>query len=420
MAFTEQDITNAGLDMQALGLVVNGGVDASPVMTRTGGPVKTLQAALAVFDEAEVTEPVFAARDLVVEMAALYSWQYALDHPPGAVGVLDYASVMPTVATPMAALRITEGFILVRCLRPNGYIEEYTFRDPAGWSGVNAGWMLWSWRVFAKGRIFRILKQPADLGQATTTEFAFRLGLTTDVYPDDYLPQELNGFGHGNLVVPANGVHIYKNGVGADLQSVANWAVGSIIFGTNLTIITTFDMRLHASATMAARMTFNQLLDGTFGLREIGDTVPLIADLMFQDSPTSMHAINYGSSDFTHAKLEGEAAIPLVGSGTQKGNWTATVADTFQFYHPDHADVVPTLRASKGPVVQNVDNTLAPYEWCKYGRVHVTDYITFAKMVGYAATSEQVAPRTAQPFPLGEVIRFYNFRSTEAPVGGPI
>jgi hypothetical protein len=161
--------------------------------------------------------------------------------------------LIPTAVTPVAALRLHQDWILVRTRTtslagssPSGvYFDEYILRDPRGFSGVDGGWQTIAHRAFAADRYFEWVVTADNPGDIANNDFALRFGLYTSLYhsggegPYYYY----SGFGHGRMFADRNLITITSDGRAGNLQTIANWPVGTRVYGTYLTVTSTFRCR---------------------------------------------------------------------------------------------------------------------------------------------------------------------------------
>lgn len=343
-----------------------------------------------------------------------------------------YLDVVPTAANPMAAVRLADDFIMVRTrsasLAGSGdeYFDEYLFRDPSGFVGVSGGWMLWSHRVYAKGKVTNWFISPRDQGLMPNADFAFRFGNINDAYhsggegPDFFYC----GFGHGRMDTDIDPVtspnKIWLNGSTAtNYGPVANWPVGTRLFGTSLQFETVFTFShpsFGAGATNIASANYLQILDNQ-GLRMVGDIQALVADVAWQDSYATMFPI--GPQQATHFKPAGLDAVALLGDGAQKGNWTTTTAQDYQAYVDADPELCSTMRLMYGQPIRVQGGAMAPWAQNHFGRAFFRDLKDFRKLYVFANSSEEALPRTAWAMPVGTVYEWQNRLATHYNAAGP-
>jgi len=166
--------------------------------------------------------------------------------PFRAVESVYVGDVLPTASAPVAAMRLHADWILVR-VRNAGlatagpdpiYFNEYIYRNPSGYAGVDGGWQLVAHRCYAKGYYTTIFMSPDDAGGIPNADFAIRIGLMADAYVSsgDTGAWRYRGFGHGGMLnTPANNV-ISSDGAAGNLSLVGTWGVGATAYGTFFTI----------------------------------------------------------------------------------------------------------------------------------------------------------------------------------------
>jgi hypothetical protein len=185
--------------------------------------------------------------------------------PFTAVANVAVGDLIPTAALPVAAVRLHEDWILVRvrttslagCTPSGVYFDEYILRDPRGSSNVDGGWQTVAHRAFAADRYFEWIISPDDPGGTANQDFALRIGLYTSSYhsggegPAYYY----TGFGHGRMFADRNLFTISSDGRAGNLQTIAQWPVGTRVYGTYLTISGSFKNRTLAGTLGANPIT---------------------------------------------------------------------------------------------------------------------------------------------------------------------
>lgn len=175
-----------------------------------------------------------------------------------AVGAIPVGDLIPTAANPIAALRLHQDWILVRVRAaslasstPSSvYFDEYVFKDPRNYSGVDGGWQLVAHRSFVADKYVSWIIAPDADGGIPNSDFAIRLGKydAANTNPAYHSGGEgpayyYCGFGHGRMYNLRTGNQITLNGGGANLQDIANWPVGTRIYGTLLSIACVYKLR---------------------------------------------------------------------------------------------------------------------------------------------------------------------------------
>lgn len=357
---------------------------------------------------------------------------YARDYPPYSNGVY-YGDVWPNAVNIMASARMSSTLWLVRCWR-DGVVDETVVRDAAGYVGVDAGVQIVSERSFYRGQVYEWLRNPVVDGAMTIVDFAIRIGPYSEPYHSggEGPTYAFTGYGHGRMVSDGT-PQIILDGAGANLWSEANWPVGVRKNGDSLSMQCLYRLKYWTVAVdppawsgleaVAATRNLgfgeaggvNQLLSDTLSL------TPLIEGVGIQDAYCPMAAVNFGGYADT-AKLDGQPAVPMVGSDTQKGNWNTGVSGTrMQFYNAANPHVVRTTEIVYGPPlrINGVDQN-----WSKnqFGRIHVTDGKDFSKFRAFICSSAAAIdpPRTAWPMAMGETWSMLTRRRTDILPGGPL
>jgi hypothetical protein len=361
--------------------------------------------------------------------------QNALNHrafPPMPDGK-NYADVWPTSTNPMAAARDTNTkSLLIRVLRTSGgvnIVNEWILRDPDGTSGINGGYQIWHERAFVvNGRMIPWHTQAdPSAGPITTSEFEIIAGPMAQPYDSAGPGPDWRqaGFGHGNMLNTRAANQITLNGVGANLQNIANWPAGGRINGQVLNIACTFTIVAGAGSASALQIVFTQTFGvhtslGNQGMIENGVMTALLAGYGYNDTYTLMSAAQRIYAD--RAKLAGDPLeIPLVGDNGQKGNWNTQDLTTVVFYSSLDRRFTKEAVAVLGPPTR-INGSSTPH-WARnsFARTHMQDSPDNSKFRMFGASS--IAPavgRTAWALPLGDTVEWLTYRRTEYRAGGPL
>lgn len=265
-------------------------------------------------------------------------------YPPfSEVGDVLIGDVVPTAATPLAAIRLSATWFMVRVRSTtladvsldDVYWDEYFFRDPDGYSEVDAGWQLVGHRAYYNKRYSTWFIAPDGAGDIPNADFAIRLGLAANAYhsggegPSFYY----TGFGHGRAYVDSTAVSILLDGAGSNLQDTANWAVGATITGSTLDITAPFKLRALA-ATLGANPLNTTNASGTLTINHTGHGFSTGQFIKLESVD-----LQPGLNGLTYAQLNGRYAITVVnansytvatgGTATSTGSGGGSVVQVF-------------------------------------------------------------------------------------------
>lgn len=399
----------------------------------------------------------------------------ALANPPGNPSGDNWSDLIPSTINPVGIGRLSATKILIRCLRSDGIIDEWVLRSPNGYAGIAAGWETWARRSYVNGACLTWLIQSDVDGGITNSDWVFNIGKASATYdsggvgPDYYY----SGFGHGNVVSTDADQALQANGVGANLQTVGAWPVGTrilcpaggggffsmadqyhiryggvtavvtgsisisgggtltvtaitsgslttgaVLSGTGVTANTKITGQLTGSAggtgtysldtsqTVSSRTITATggnaaivLIQDTFnaakGRERIGSIQFVDVNCGFNDSYAALQAVSHLGYANT-MKLQGQTAIPLVGSGGQKGNYQTTTVGLWQAYNSAAPTIILSMNTLYGPPVrQQGGGGVAAWGYCSSSRAFLTDQSDYAKAVFNAASSTETLPRTA-------------------------
>lgn len=344
-----------------------------------------------------------------------------------------YPDMIPTAAAPAMARKVemeidgaTEEVEIYRTrtssLAGSGrvYFDEYVYRNPDGHAGISNGRLLWRHWTYAKGRYFKWYTGAESLDDCTTAEFALRFGLLSATYSSggegpDYA---YDGYLHGRLIFVDGSIVVA--GDATNYLTPGNWVVGQTLSGTSIAINFEFTAKLFDGTTTAATVEIGQLFDAD-GLREFGTiTDDAGTSVGWNDSYTLMMPFSHEHVDWY--KPEGEEAVSITGSGTQKGNWNSPMdSTTYQGY--GNAD--PTIMVEGvlvyGQPVRRPDDSLPAWGLNTFRRAHIIDHPApdFPKGYVFAASSAE-APEDREAWELTGVYEWQNRRRGRYRASGPI
>ena len=217
---------------------------AALIGTTTGATVEARLTALTNVD---------GAKERITSLEAQTARMQKMYPPFTQIAGVFVGDVIPTAANPLAAKRLHADWFLVR-LRSTTlagvslddiYWDEYYFRNSRSVAEVESGWQLVAHNAYYNSRYSTWLISPDDSGQIPNADFALRIGKFASSYhsggegPAYYY----TGFGHGRAFANDAAISIFKDGAGANLNLIANWAVGTTILGATLDVATAFKLR---------------------------------------------------------------------------------------------------------------------------------------------------------------------------------
>jgi hypothetical protein len=321
---------------------------------------------------------------------------------PGAAGVeavlraLDSRPLAnPSARAPVTAVRLHPYVMMVKVLGPEGLIDEFVLRDPAGHAGVSGGWQLWSHRVLAPDGTWTWFTGTIDLDRQPNADFALRIGDIATPYraSGDDGPWRFRGFGHGGMRNLAGSNRISLNGGPRNLQDVRDWPVGTVISGSTLELSSDFRLLLPpADRREAVALRYVQSFGPGFGLRRRLTARALIPDVAMQDSPAAMVPLNPGS--VSHFLPAGERAERVLSDGRQKpaaypNPWSRGQAVVHQAYSQSRPRLLLTLTLDLGQPLRASDGSIPPWSWNESARYFFTDLADYAKYYVMAASSAE-------------------------------
>jgi len=319
--------------------------------------------------------------------------------PAGVQAVLaslnDRALANPTARAPVAAIRLHRDVVMVKVLGPEGLIDTFVLRDPAGYAGVSGGWQLWShWVVTSEGRRTWFVGT-INPGLQPNADFALRIGDPANAYraSGDDGPWRYRGFGHGGMrnVAASNRIRL-NNGV-RNLEDVREWPVGTAISGSTLEISSGFRLMLPPGDTRdAVDLRYVQTFGQGFGLRRHLAARALVPNVAMQDSPAAMVPLN--PANVTQFMPVGDRPERVLTDGRQKPSafpnpWSRGHALVHQAYQRSRPRLVLTLTLDLGQPLRASDGSIRPWSWNESVRYFFTDNPDYAKYYVMAASSAE-------------------------------
>ena len=284
---------------------------------------------------------------------------------------------------------------MIKVLGPEGLIDEFVLRDPAGYAGVAGGWQLWSHQVLASAGEIAWFVGTLDPGRHPNADFALRIGDPAIPYRSsgDDGAWRYRGFGHGGMRNVAGSNRISLDGGSRNLQDVTQWPVGTTISGSSLEFESDFRLLLPPNdVEEAVDLRYVQTFGRSFGLRRHLTFRALIPNAGMQDSYVGMVPLNPGN--VTHFLPQGAVAEPVLSDGRQKparypNPWNHGEALAHQAYRLPRAELVLTLRLELGQPLRASDGSIRPWGWNDYARYFFTDNPDYAKYYLLAASSAE-------------------------------
>lgn len=311
------------------------------------------------------------------------------------VADISYPDITPTVEQPVAALKVSAERWLIRTLSVEGGaridFDEFVMIVPNGTPGLEAGWQLVQHHAEVSAKLRQWNTLPARITEASTQEFAWRMGEAGAVYrsggdgPDFYYA----GFGHGHMRYRAS------SGFGAstisldDRDELIAAPVGTAVYGSKLDFGMNYALLLGNGREVAIANMHHEF--GAQGLIEtirIGMTAGGVAG---NDS----YLILYPFNGANRVKPVGLAAVAITGDGRVKGDWDQSDIREIQFYNSDDQTVAAVQTAAFGAPVRRAGGTIAPFSLNACKRYAVVDGIGLAKFYSFALSSECDDPKTA-------------------------
>ena len=363
-------------------------------------PVKTPLLLIILFLIGSVAFLVSGSRGAALAQAAPPAGEPRVE---GVLASLDMAVLPdPTARSPVTAIRLHRHALLVKVRGPEGLIDAFVLRDPAGHAGVAGGWQLWAHRVVAASATHSWFSGPLNLDGQPNADFALRIGDTDFPYRSsgDDGAWRGRGFGHGGMVNDASGNRIALNGGTRNLQDLGAWPVGRVITGSALEISARYRLLLPPDDRRpAVEVRFVQSFGSSFGLRRRLTASALVQDVAVQDSPAAMLPLNPGN--VTHFRPAGVAAETVLTDGRQKplaypNPWSSGEARLHQAYHASRPNLVLTLSLDLGQPLRASDGSIPPWGWNESVRYFFTDNPDYAKYYVMAASSAEV-PAARRP-----------------------
>jgi hypothetical protein len=307
----------------------------------------------------------------------------------------DRALPNPTARAPVAALRLHRDAFLVKVLGPEGLIDEFVLRDPAGHAGVAGGWQLWAHRVLTPQGTFSWFVGTLDLDAQPNADFVLRIGDIAAPYRSsgDDGAWRGRGYGHGGMLNDPASNRISLNGGRRNLQDPREWPVGTVISGTTLEISSRFRLLLPPQDRQpAVEVRYVQTFGRSFGLKRRLAASALVSNVAMQDSPAAMLPLNPGN--VTHFLPAGARPERVLTDGRQKPSaypnpWSRGEAAVHQAYHASRPRLMLTLTLDLGRPLQASDGSISPWGWNASVRYFFTDNPDYAKYYVMAASSAE-------------------------------
>jgi hypothetical protein len=306
-----------------------------------------------------------------------------------------HVRVEPTARAPVAALRLHRDVIMIKVLGPEGLIDEFVLRDPAGQAGVAGGWQLWSHRVETPQGTSTWFLGTLDLAQHPNADFAIRIGDPATPYRSsgDDGPWRYRGFGHGGMRNVAGSNRISLNHGTRNLEGVAAWPVGTVIHGSSLEVASDFHLMLPpADSQEAVDVRYVQSFGRAFGLRRRIAATALVPNVAMQDSYLVMMPLNPGN--VTHFQPAGAAAERVLSDGVQKPSvypnpWNSGHANVHSAWQESRPRLVLTVTLELGQPLRATNGSVTPWGWNDYARYFFTDNPDYAKYYVLATSSAE-------------------------------